>query len=330
METFKFVIAGSGNISNTYCQAIGKIAEAEIAGIISRSGKRPPDADKSIPVVNDLDAVPGDFDALIVAVPNGLHHVWAVKAAEAGKHVLTEKPLDISREAMDRMIAACEKNNVKLGVCYQYRSNPDIMIIKELLEQKKLGRVIAADYSIYCWRDQAYYDSAAYRGGYAIDGGGPFIQQACHQIDLYAWFFGKPCKTVSMLGTFMHEMEGEDHGVAILKHADGMIGTIAASTCAYPGFEPELKIITDKGSLVLTNTEISAWNIQGLDNPSISSGKHIHSGAGNALVEETSGHESIIRDFIEAVHQDKPPMVSGENARTATEIVLDIYANNQY
>lgn len=330
MDSFRFVIAGSGNISNTYCQAAGKIAEAEIAAIISRRGNRPPAAGKNIPVVNDLDAVPGDYDAVIVAVPNGLHHVWAVKAAAAGKHVLTEKPLDISREAMDEMIAACKKNNVKLGVCYQYRSNPDIMIIKELLEQEKLGRIIAADYAIYCWRDQAYYDSAAYRGGCAIDGGGPFIQQACHQIDLYAWFFGKPRKVISMLGTFMHRMEGEDHGVAVLKHADGMIGTITASTCAWPGFEPELKIITDKGSLVLTNTAISAWNIRGLDNPSVSGGRHIHSGAGSALVEETSGHESIIRDFIEAVRQDRPPLVSGEDARLATEIVLEIYANNQY
>ncbi|MDD5597764.1 MAG: Gfo/Idh/MocA family oxidoreductase, partial [Victivallaceae bacterium] len=100
METFKFVIAGSGNISNTYCQAINKIPEAELAGIISRSGKRPPDAGESIPVLSDLNAVPGDYDAVIVAVPNGLHNVWAVRAAEAGKHVLTEKPLDISREAM--------------------------------------------------------------------------------------------------------------------------------------------------------------------------------------------------------------------------------------
>lgn len=330
MKPLKFVIVGSGNISNTYCQAINKTTDAELTGIVSRSGKRPPDADKNIPIVSNLNKITCDYDAVIIATPNGLHHIYAIEAAKAGKHVLTEKPLDISRDAMTDMINACKENNVQLGVCYQYRSNPDIMIIKELLEQGTLGKVIAADYAVNCWRDQSYYDSADYRGGYEIDGGGPFIQQACHQIDIYAWFFGKPCKTLSMLGTFMHDIEGEDHGVAILKHPDGMIGTITASTCAYPGFEPELKIITDKGSLVLTNTEISDWNIKDIDNPSISSGEHIHSGAGNALVEETSGHESIICDFIEAVRLNRPPMVSGEDARTATEIVLDIYENNQY
>ena len=330
MKTLKFVIVGSGNISNTYCQAVSKIADAELAGIISRSGKRPPDADKNIPVVSDLDKITFDYDAVIVAVPNGLHHKWAIKAAENGKHVLTEKPLDITRKAMTNMIDACKNNDVRLGVCYQYRSNPDIMIIKELLEQNAFGKVIAADYTINCWRDQAYYDSGTYRGGYEIDGGGPFIQQACHQIDIYAWFFGRPCKVVSMLGTFLHDIEGEDHGVAILKHSNGMIGTITASTCAYPGFEPELKIITEKGSLILKNTSISEWHIKDMDNPSVSHGEHIHSGAGHALVEETSGHESIINDFIEAVHQHRQPMVSGEDARTATEIVLDIYENNRY
>jgi len=330
MKALKFVIVGSGNISNTYCQAINKITDAQLAGIISRSAKRPPDADEHIPVVNDLCKITCDYDAVIVATPNGLHNKWAIKAAEAGKHVLTEKPLDISRDAMTNMIDVCKANDVQLGVCYQYRSNPDIMILKELLEQGSLGKVIAADYAVNCWRDQSYYDSAAYRGGYEIDGGGPFIQQACHQIDLYAWFFGKPCKVLSMLGTFLHDIEGEDHGVAILKHANGMIGTITASTCAYPGFEPELMIITDKGSLILKNTIISEWNIKGLDNPSVCKGKHVHSDAGNALVEETSGHESIICDFIEAVRQNRPPMVSGEDARAATEIVLDIYENNQY
>jgi predicted dehydrogenase len=330
MNNIKFVIVGSGNIANTYCQAIEKIAGAELTGIISRSGRRPADADEKLPVVGSLGEIGWDYDAVIIAVPNGLHHKWAIKAAEAGKHVLTEKPLDISIEAMDAMISACNDNNVKLGVCYQYRSNPDIMIVKELLEQDVLGKVIAADYKINCWREQSYYDSADYRGGYEIDGGGPFIQQACHQIDVYSWFFGKPEKVVSMLGRFLHDIEAEDHGVAILKHSNGMIGTITASTCAYPGFEPELTIITEKGSLVLKNTAISEWNIKGIDNPSVDSGKHVHSGAGHALVEETSGHESIIIDFIEAVKLDRKPMVSGEDARTATEIVLDIYHNNQY
>ena len=117
-----------------------------------------------------------------------------LKQPRLGKHVLTEKPLDITIEAMDAMIDACKNNNVKLGVCYQYRSNPDIMILREMLSQGILGKPVAADYRINCWREQSYYDSASYRGGYEIDGGGPFIQQACHQIDLYAWFFGKPKK----------------------------------------------------------------------------------------------------------------------------------------
>ena len=330
MKDIRFVIIGSGNISNTYCQALSKVKGGDLSAIVSRSGNKPPDAPKDIPVFADLDQIDVEYDAVIVAVPNGLHGFWAVKAANAGKHVLVEKPLDITIKAMDEMISACEDNSVQLGVCYQYRSNPDIMILKELLEQGKLGKVISANYTINCWREQSYYDSGAYRGGYEIDGGGPFIQQACHQIDLYAWFFGKPTKVVSMLGRFLHDIEAEDHGSALLKHEDGMIGVITASTCAYPGFEPELLIITEKGSVVLKNVNIADWNIKDIENPSVSKGEHVHSGAGHALVEETSGHESMIYDFIESVHLNRPPMVSGEDARAATEIVLEIYNNNQY
>ena len=131
MKALKFIIIGSGNISNTYCQAINKIADAELVGIISRSGKRPCNASKNIPIVSDLSEVSCDYDAVIIATPNGIHNQGAIQAAKDGKHVLVEKPLDISRDAMTKMIDACKENNVQLGVCYQYRSNPDIMIIKE-------------------------------------------------------------------------------------------------------------------------------------------------------------------------------------------------------
>ena len=114
--------------------------------------------------------------------------------------------------------------------------------MKKLLDEKKLGRLCAVDLSVKCYRDQAYYDSAPYRGDKEIDGGGPFIQQAAHNVDMYCWFFGMPEEVVSALDTFAHNIEGEDHGVALLRHADGMIGTITASTVAKPGFPARLEI----------------------------------------------------------------------------------------
>lgn len=329
-DKLRFVIIGAGNISNTYYKAAANVADAEIVAAVSRSGRHPAWAPDGFEVVTDLKYVKADYDAVIVATPNATHHLWAIAAAKLGKHVLTEKPLDITPSAMDRMIETCQKHGVKLGVAYQRRLSPDNMIVKELLEQDAFGRVFAADLTVKCYRDQAYYDSAPYRGNKEVDGGGPFIQQASHNIDIYAWFFGKPVRTISMLSTFMHRMEGEDHGVAILKHANGMIGSIIASTAAYPGFPPEMMIHAEKGSLVIKNDVITAWEIQGLPNPSVSAGRDIHSGAASASVSQTGGHEAIIADFIDAVKLDHKPAVSGEDARMATEIILDIYRNNFY
>ncbi len=328
--SFKFVLIGTGNIASTYLTAISRIEEAEVVGAVSRSGRMPKGAGADFELKPELSEIETGFDAVIVATPNGLHHQGVIAAAELGKHALTEKPLDISIDAMDKMIAACKDHNVKLGVTYQRRLSPDNIVMKKLLDEGALGRVFGADMIVECWRDQAYYDSAPYRGGKAIDGGGPFIQQAAHNVDIYAWFFGRPEKTVSMLGTFMHKIEGEDHGTALLRHANGMIGVIAASTSARPGFDPSLEIHTEKGTVIMKNDIITFWDIEGMENPSVSAGMHFHSGAGSAAVNDTGGHEAIIKDFIAAVRENRKPAVSGEDARTATEIVLDIYNSNVY
>lgn len=329
-QSFKFVIIGTGNISNTYYKAVGSIEGAEIVAAVSRNGRMPAWAPPGFEVAPDLKSINADYDAVIIATPNAMHHVWAVAAAGLGKHVLTEKPLDITIPAMDMMIEACKLAGVKLAVTYQRRLSPDNMIVKELLEQGAFGRVFAVDLSVKYYRDQAYYDSAPYRGKKELDGGGPFIQQASHCIDLYAWFFGKPAKTVSMLSTFIHRMDGEDHGVAILQHSDGMIGSIIASTAAYPGFPPEMAIHAEKGSLILKNDIITVWEMKGMDNPGIFAEMETHSGASSAAVNNTCGHEAIIADFIESVRLNSKPAVSGEDARLATEIILDIYKNNVY
>ena len=177
-QKFRFVIIGTGNISATYHKAAGNVEGAEIVAAVSRGGRMPSWAPPGFEVAPDLESVKADYDAVIVAAPNAAHHVWAIAAAGLGKHVLTEKPLDITIPAMDQMIETCRKCGVKLAVAYQRRLSPDNMIVKELLEQGAFGRVFAADLSVKCYRDQAYYDSAPYRGNKALDGGGPFIQQA--------------------------------------------------------------------------------------------------------------------------------------------------------
>ena len=145
--------------------------------------------------------------AVIICTPNGTHADLCREAARLGKHVLIEKPLDITPAACEAAVAAAKECNVKVGVTYQRRFSPDNITVKRLLETGALGKVYAVDLVAKFFRDQAYYDQAEYRGGYAIDGGGPFIQQAVHNLDTLCWFFGLPEKVTSMLGTFAHEIE---------------------------------------------------------------------------------------------------------------------------
>ncbi len=329
-STFKFVIVGTGNISRTYWKAIGNLRGIEVAGFVSRSWKSPnwlPN-DMKIEVGGSLGEIKNEFDGVILCTPNGMHPAGAIEAAKLGKHVLTEKSIGITFESIDEMIEACIEHNVKLGVAYQRRMSPDNQVMKKLLNDGSLGRIYAADLTVKNYRDDAYYQSGAYRGTWNMDGGGPFMQQAAHQVDLYGWFFGKPEKIVSAYGTLAHDIEVEDHGAAILKYSNGMIGTMIASTIAKPGFDARLEIHSEKGTVIMENDIITTWTVEDLENQSrVAKGK-IHSGASSASVEDTSGHEAIISDFVAAVHENRDPYVTGESARLTTEIILGIYANN--
>ena len=322
---FRFTIVGSGNISRTYVMALERVANAELAAMVSRSLNRPEFLPDHVQVFRSMEEVDVPFDAVILATPNGMHHDGAVAAAKQGKHVLTEKVLEITTTKMDSMIAACEAAGVSLAVTYQRRMSPDNMAVKELLDSGQLGRVFAVDLRVKFYRDQAYYDSAEYRGGYAIDGGGPFMQQAAHNVDVYCWLFGIPDQVVSMLDTFLHDIEVEDHGVALMHHVNGMIGTITASTCTQPGFAPCLEIHSDRGSIVMENDNIVFWSIDGVPNPAARDDFEVHSGADSAAVDDTAGHEAILSDFAESVRENRAPAVPATSARLATDLILKIY-----
>ncbi|WP_413734586.1 Gfo/Idh/MocA family protein [Sodalis sp. RH21] len=320
----KYVIVGTGNISHTYLRALQALPACETVGFVSR-GKTPGTLINTLPSWPTLAAVDRPFDAVIVTTPNALHHESAIEAARLGKHILVEKPLDISQTAMDDMIAAADEHHVTLAVSYQRRTNPDNLAVKALLEQHALGRIYSADLSCRFWRDAAYYASAGYRGGYAVDGGGVFMQQASHNIDNYIWLFGMPERVQGELDTFAHDIEAEDHGAVVLRHADGMIGTIVASTCARPGHPPRLEVSCEKGTFTLLNDCISDWQIAGIDNPAAQVPPAPDAGASSPTITDTSRHEAVIVDFERAVSQGATPLAEARDARRATELILRIY-----
>ena len=324
MKKFRFILVGSGNIASTYIRAIGNVPELEIAGVVSRSGKSPAGGE-GLPVYPELDAVDVEFDAVILATPNGCHHDGCMKAAELGKHVFTEKTLALTREDMDEMIRVCREKKLQLAVAFQRRTAPDNIIVREMIAKGELGRIVGCELMVNFWRPQSYYDNSNYRGNLELDGGGPFVQQASHNIDLYVWFFGLPEELHAFTGTFLHKMEGEDYGAAICRHRDGMIGTIIASTASKPGFDAAMTIHTEKGTLVLEGDRITAWQIDDIPNPSVEPAKELHSGAATNAVTSTIGHEILLKDFAEKCVNGGNVIVSGDDARAASELILRIY-----
>jgi UDP-N-acetyl-2-amino-2-deoxyglucuronate dehydrogenase len=323
----RFVIVGSGNIAATFVRALRAVPDAVLAGVVSRSLSRPAGVDAPLEARRSLREWGDACDAVILATPNALHAEGAVEAAHMGRHVLTEKPLAVSLESADRAIAACHAAGVTLGVCYQRRMSRDNRSLHALIAGNRLGRVLAADVAVKFFRDQGYYAASPYRGTWAMDGGGPFMQQACHQVDLYTWFFGLPRRVRSVVGTLAHRMEAEDHGAAVMEHDNGMIGTFVASTLARPGFPARVEIHTEAGSVVMENDVITRWLVDGVPNPSRPPEAPLHSGAGaaGAAVTDTAGHEAIVADFVRAVRENRPPAVTGEDARRATDLILQIY-----
>ena len=331
MEAVKFVLVGTGNIANTYVNAARKVAESEIVGVVSRSIERAREYAAKNSLGRPFDSLATadlEYDAVMLATPNGLHHRDAILAAGLGKHVLTEKPLDVTLENMDRMIEACRRAGVKLGVSYQRRLSPANIALKKLLDNGALGRIYAADLAVKFFRGQSYYDSGAWRGTLAVDGGGPFIQQASHNVDTLTWFFGLPQKVMAKTALLAHSgIEVEDHGCAIFTYPDGMIGTIIASTVTRPGYPVRLEIHGESGSVITINDEIVNWDVEGAPRPRISSADTIHSGAGagGVAVTDTSGHEAIIADFCRSVREGAEPVVSGEEGRRTGEVIDSIY-----
>lgn len=319
----RYVIVGTGSICNTYLQAISEI-DGEVVGVVSRSGRTPAKG-PDLPSWQALDEIDTAFDAVCVATPNGRHHEAIIEAARLGKHVLTEKPLDVTTEAVDAAISACKAAGVTLAVAYQHRTAPDNRAIKQLLDENAFGHVFAADLIAKFYRTQDYYDSGDYRGTFAGDGGGSFMMQACHNLDIYTWFFGLPGKIVSMLDTFAHDMEAEDHGAALMRHDNGMIGTVVSSSATFPGYAGRLEVHTEKGSFTLTEDVISDWHIDGVDNPTDTNFVYTHDGATSAAVTDTTAHKEILLDFENAVRTGAKPIASGESARLTTELILGIY-----
>ncbi len=202
-----------------------------------------------------------DVHCVIVATPSGAHMELAVAAAEAGKHVVVEKPLEVTLERCDRIIGACERHGVKLCTIFPSRFADSNSTLKAAIDAGRFGRLTLGETTCKWWRTQAYYDQGGWRGTKALDGGGALMNQAIHNVDLLSWMMGPVTHITGFTALLAHErIEVEDTAVACLRFASGALGVIQATTSVHPGYPKTIAIHGDHGSAVIEQEDVVRWD----------------------------------------------------------------------
>ena len=329
-----FGIIGIGNISAFHVKCVQQIENCELIAVCSRSEEKAKKASQkyNVPYYSNFVELINrdDIDVVSICTPSGMHLDPALAAAQAGKHVIVEKPIEITLERADQVINACQIANVKLAVIFQNRFGEAVQRLRKAVQQGQLGKLILGDACVKWHRSQEYYDTGGWRGTLKGDGGGALINQSIHTIDLLQWIMG-PVKTVyGKVGTFTHRIEGEDLGLALLTFENSAMGVIEGSTSIYPGFPERLEIHGEKGTVVLEGGKIKTWEIQGVkQKPDELESAEKTGGASDPMAISIEGHLAQYQDFIDAIHEDREPLVNGIEGRKALEIVLAIYRSSQ-
>ncbi|MBT5714954.1 Gfo/Idh/MocA family oxidoreductase, partial [Candidatus Poribacteria bacterium] len=273
-----------------------------------------------------------DIDVVTVCTPSGAHMEPVIAAAEARKHVIVEKPLDISLARCDAMIEACAEAGVQLGGVFQSRFHETSALIRETLDSGRFGRLTLADATVKWWRDQAYYDDGGWKGTQALDGGGALMNQAIHAIDLIQWLMGPVSEIAAFTDTLAHErIDVEDTAVACMRFENGALGVIEGATSVHPGFLKKLEISGNKGSIILQEEDLTCWQFadENADDDRIREefGERTTTGGGASDPTAISfeGHRRQFGVFLQALDDGEPTPLDGREARKAVEIILAIY-----
>jgi len=282
------------------------------------------------PVVDKLDAVLADpsIDAVFVLTPPNTHLDLVRQAVSAGKHVLLEKPLEISFERAEELVAIAEKSGKKLGVVLQHRFRPVSAALAGLIREGRLGDVVSASARLYNWRPQSYYDQPG-RGTKARDGGGVLLTQAIHTLDLMISLAGLPFEVTGYAVTSpVHRMETEDLAMAATKFANGGIGSISATTAAYPGIADAVDIIGTKGMARIEGAKMMAHFHDGTEK-TVDDGA-LGGGAGaDPMAFPHQHHRAVIEDFLDAIDGDRDPAVTGREALKVHRLIAAILRSSE-
>jgi UDP-N-acetyl-2-amino-2-deoxyglucuronate dehydrogenase len=293
-----------------------------------------------------------DIDLVSVVTPSGMHCEMADVIALAGKHCLVEKPLDVTLPPIDRTIALYDEKDLKLGCIFQNRLEDAIQLTKKAVEEGLLGELVVCNIMVKWYRNDAYYEAnGGWRGTWRWDGGGSLMNQSVHTIDIMQWLMGGVESVFAKVKVVNHKIETEDIGCALVKFKNGAYGTITGSTATYPGFGTAIEVHGTKGGICVKDNQITSWKIDRSDTPAADKDeqkaramaiaaeeaemiaktqKAPRTGAANdpaAIGNNTTFFQ--VQDMVNAVKENRQPIICGSEGRNAVELILAIYESSQ-
>ena len=286
-----------------------------------------------------------DIETVVICTPSGTHAELAVAALKAGKHVIVEKPIDVTPAAaaaiMDAEAAARGPHGpAVVTVISQHRFDPASQVVHRAVCEGRFGRITSGLASIAWWRSQDYYDSGSWRGTWALDGGGALMNQGVHTVDLLVWLLGDPVEVYAHTARLAHErIEVEDTAVATITFASGALGIVHATTAAYPGLTARLQIHGDRGSAIIDGDRLAYFHTAAGEGAADDYGGDGANQAAAVLPESSApnpsagsdpaalsdAHAAQYRDFLDAVEAGRPPLVTAAEAARTLAVVHAIY-----
>lgn len=331
-----FGIVGCGMIANFHARAIADIADAKLVGCFNRTADKAEKlaAEFGGEVYTSLEAMleRDDLDVVTLCSPSGAHMEPCIAAAKAGKHVIVEKPLDVTIPRCDAMIAACEEAGVKLATIFPSRFHRSSQLLKKAVDEKRFGQLALGDAYVKWFRTQEYYDSGAWRGTWELDGGGALMNQAIHSVDLLLWLMGPAIEVMGHTATLSHErIEVEDVATATVRFANGALGVIEATTAGFPGSLKKIELCGSEGTAILEEEDIIKWEFatQTEEDEKLRQEMQGRTQTGGGAADPAAighhAHAELFRDFLEAIRDDRAPLIDGKEGRRSVELILAIY-----
>jgi predicted dehydrogenase len=331
-----FGIIGCGMIAGFHARAIGDLRGARLEACFDTV---PAAADRladqtGCRAYHRLEAMLADpaVDVVTIGTPSGAHLEPAVQAARAGKHVIVEKPLEVTLKRCDAIIQACQRAGVVLATIFPSRFHESAQLLKKAVDQGRFGRLAIGDAYVKWFRTQQYYDSGAWRGTWRLDGGGALMNQAVHSVDLLAWLMGPVSEVTAHTATLAHErIEVEDVAMATLRFENGALGVIEATTAAYPGELKQIALHGSMGTAVLQEENLIRWEFakKRRGDEALLDRMRARTTTGGGAADPAAighhGHTLLFQDALRAIQRGTRPLVDGPEGRRSVEIILAIY-----